>query len=909
VTREKILALLWPDEADDRARRTLNQAVYSLRRDLGTDDVLLGSKDLRLNLDLIQVDTVEFQDALEAGDLERAVDIYAGPFLDGFFLPKASDFERWVETERSTIARDYATALERVATRASERGDTASAVVHWRKLAGNDPLNARVAMSVMRALIAAGDTNGAIQHARLHEVLLDQELGLPPDRDVAALARELRDRPRALSQPVSAAPPAAKQAPTIDKAPASAEQVKVVEVPASVSSATIGAQGVQPRLRLFAGVAAALVLIGVAGFALIRNRSLASGDASRRPVVAVGMINDYASSDSSGVARALRDMLATNLARSPDLRVVSGSRLLELERQMSGGTKVPGAIVPIARQAGATTLVEGALFPLDNQTLRLDLRVIKLQDGNVQQAYTVSGQDPFALADSATARLVSYLGSSVPRGSVADATTRSVTAYRLYEEGLRAFYLGDIDASKRLFEAALSDDSTFAMAAYYAARATRTSRTGYLTAMRKAVRLAEHASDRDRLIIEGSWAETNNSPSLRAIAETLVTRFPSEVEGHYYLGRALVNAGEFTQAILPLHRVEVMDSLSLRGGDPRCVACDALLQQAVSFQLADSATAAERVVRRWIAARPNAWIARVELGAVLSTMGRSAEALAEYQKAQSIDSTKLLMEPRASLWIRAGEFARADSFLRAEIEKRTAPLPEPHWYLGISARNQGRFDDALGVARAYRRGYADAERPGPGAAEPSALLVAQVYRELGRYRESAALFDSIARFAVVGAEPSGTASSRVWSLTHRAGAMAAGGDTARLAALADTIEATGALSNLARDQRLHHHVRGLLFAARGNDSAAVAEFRRAIWSTTFGYTRTNVEMAKSLLKLGRYGDAIVILEPALRGSLEASNLYVTHTEIRALLAQAYARAGRRDRAAAESTWVQRALSH
>jgi predicted Zn-dependent protease len=66
-------------------------------------------------------------------------------------------------------------------------------------------------------------------------------------------------------------------------------------------------------------------------------------------------------------------------------------------------------------------------------------------------------------------------------------------------------------------------------------------------------------------------------------------------------------------------------------------------------------------------------------------------------------------------------------------------------------------------------------------------------------------------------------------------------------------------------------------------------------------------MAKSLLKLGRYGDAIAILEPALRGSLEASNLYVTHTEIRALLAKAYARAGQRDRAVAESTRVQRAL--
>jgi DNA-binding SARP family transcriptional activator len=58
----KILALLWPDEPEERARRSLNQAVYSLRRDLRDDDALLGAKDLRLNLDRIEVDTIEFDD-------------------------------------------------------------------------------------------------------------------------------------------------------------------------------------------------------------------------------------------------------------------------------------------------------------------------------------------------------------------------------------------------------------------------------------------------------------------------------------------------------------------------------------------------------------------------------------------------------------------------------------------------------------------------------------------------------------------------------------------------------------------------------------------------------------------------------------------------------------------------------
>ena len=45
ITREKILMLLWPDEPEERARRSLNQAVYSLRRDLGDEDALLGARD------------------------------------------------------------------------------------------------------------------------------------------------------------------------------------------------------------------------------------------------------------------------------------------------------------------------------------------------------------------------------------------------------------------------------------------------------------------------------------------------------------------------------------------------------------------------------------------------------------------------------------------------------------------------------------------------------------------------------------------------------------------------------------------------------------------------------------------------------------------------------------------------
>ena len=43
VSRDHVLAMLWPDADEERARRTLNQALYALRRDLGNEDAISGT--------------------------------------------------------------------------------------------------------------------------------------------------------------------------------------------------------------------------------------------------------------------------------------------------------------------------------------------------------------------------------------------------------------------------------------------------------------------------------------------------------------------------------------------------------------------------------------------------------------------------------------------------------------------------------------------------------------------------------------------------------------------------------------------------------------------------------------------------------------------------------------------------
>ncbi|HEX9893942.1 MAG TPA: hypothetical protein VGA78_08450 [Gemmatimonadales bacterium] len=89
---------------------------------------------------------------------------------------------------------------------------------------------------------------------------------------------------------------------------------------------------------------------------------------------------------------------------------------------------------------------------------------------------------------------------------------------------------------------------------------------------------------------------------------------------------------------------------------------------------------------------------------------------------------------------------------------------------------------------------------------------------------------------------------------------------------------------------------------------AMRAFERGIYSRTLGFTRTNYHLARHHLARGEPRRAADLLRPALQGSLESSNYYVTHTEVHQLLAEAYARLGQPDSALVHRRWIAAALA-
>jgi DNA-binding SARP family transcriptional activator len=187
MSREKLVAYLWPESDEERGRHVLNQLLYAQRREAGTPSLFVGKKTLRLEPSLIATDVAEFESAVEAGDLEAAVASYGGVFLDGFHLKDAPEFEQWADGQRLRLSRLYASALVALAARASAAGDTPVAVRWWQHAAQHDPLDFQTARGMVEALITAGDRPAAAMAARRYEEMVRAELGVEPDPGLSNL--------------------------------------------------------------------------------------------------------------------------------------------------------------------------------------------------------------------------------------------------------------------------------------------------------------------------------------------------------------------------------------------------------------------------------------------------------------------------------------------------------------------------------------------------------------------------------------------------------------------------------------------------------------------------------------------------------------------------------------------------
>jgi DNA-binding SARP family transcriptional activator/tetratricopeptide (TPR) repeat protein len=867
ISRERLAALFWPDS--DNPRHSLRQGLYALRHELGVDTIA-GDGVLAIDSRALTCDLVEFRAALAAGDRIKAATLATGPFLHGFTLASHPEFERWADEERATISTSATKLLLTLAKEAEAGNNFETAADWWKRLTILDPLSGRFALGNLKALANAGDRAGALAFARAHERLVRRELEADPDPEIRRLEAELRALP---SPAVTRVAP--RKAAAISTPPETDAELPETAIQSVMPA---GHRALRRPVLVVTGMAA-LIMLAIALTTALRRSD--SETTSKAPTFAVGMISEEGIPDTLRIGGVLTDMLATNLARIGGLSVVANSRLFEL--MLPGQDTLPGGYLDAARRAGATEILQGRLLPGPQWTLSMEIQRVDLKTGLVKQGYRIAAPDRYALVDSMTSVIAQDLKLGSPGGSIADAMTDNQIAYRLYEEGLRAYNQYDEAASLRLMNAALEEDSTFAMAAYYAARSLGND-ISLVGNRARALRLARRAPERERLTITADLHAEDMDPRATAIAESLAAKYPTDPRGHEFLWKALWTQGEWARSVTAIEKAIALDSAAEPAGRQGCRLCSDYSHLAETYFWWDSLAAAERTANRGLRLRPSwhgGWDILIRSAAALGDTARTAAYLRKFRQTNPLPLSPFYLIERDIL---LENYDRAESALQPYLESpRADELGGALWLETIILRNQGRITEAMRLANSH---------PAPSDLNLATAALEAGLPSLALPKLRARAADDLSYMA-----PSLQARVRTWNNTLIGMAFVVAGDTAAVRRLADTVEYWGRHSLYGRDHRAHNYLRGMLLVARGKDAEAVPHLRAAIHSPTNGFTRVNLELGKALLRLNRPQEAVPVVRAALHGGIDGSNLYVTRTDLHEVLAQAFARTGSRDSAA------------
>ncbi|HEY7612130.1 MAG TPA: tetratricopeptide repeat protein [Gemmatimonadales bacterium] len=455
LSRDKLVAYLWPESGTDKARHLLSDSIYRINQSLGGDVLVAGGDQVRIDFARLRCDVVEFEAALERGEPEAAVRLYRGPFLDGFFLDEALELERWVESERERLAHRYAAAVEALAEAAESRGDHLEAARHWRTLAAHDPLGSRVALRLIRALMATGDRATALQRARAHEALLRTEWGAGPADEFAAAVGELRVET-----------PGQRDGGTAGRRDAPANDYTEVagEPGRSVASHSVAA----PPSRRPAVPRRAVALLAIAAvlLALVVWRAGVAAKAPERPLaVAVLPFEDLSPGhDQAYLADGVTEELIGALAGVDGLRVSSRTSAFSLKGKALDAKEV-------GERLGVTRVIDGSVRR-EGSRLRIAVRLADARSGyqlwstafDREVAGMLETQEELARAIAGALRVRLGAGESVASPG---ATVDDAAAYDLYLRGRYHWHRrteADLRAAVAAFEEAVRRAPDYARA-------------------------------------------------------------------------------------------------------------------------------------------------------------------------------------------------------------------------------------------------------------------------------------------------------------------------------------------------------------------------------------------------------------------------------------------------------------
>ena len=259
----------------------------------------------------------------------------------------------------------------------------------------------------------------------------------------------------------------------------------------------------------------------------------------------------------------LRQGLAVQLEQSPFLSLVPDQRIqvmLGLMNRPAEAALTPEIAREVCERAGAAAVLEGSIAGLGSQYV-LGLRARKCRTGEVideEQAEAAKKEDVLTILGQMAVKFRTRVGESL--GTIkqldtplAEATTPSLEALKLYSAGLKAGLSPDPAVAVPLLKRALEIDPQFAMAHAMLSRAYGDMWESAQAAesIANAYRLRNRASDRERFFITLAydWQATGNLEKALRTCELWAQTYPRDRDAHAAMSAIYPGLAEYEKAI------------------------------------------------------------------------------------------------------------------------------------------------------------------------------------------------------------------------------------------------------------------------------------------------------------------------------------------------------------------------
>ncbi len=207
VSRDKLMAIFWGETPEDQARYNLRFALWNIRKAAKIReeeaDLLLTSRNFcQINPEYkVFIDANEFASFKQSYDareriphLEKVLDLYKGPFLDGFTLRNLPDWEEWLANRRETLHQTFINYSLEFGEHLLKTGDAEKAVNVYLKVLSFDAFNEGAHLGLIRAYADQSRFPAALRQFEIYTEALKRGYKVAPNPEIIKLCESIRNR-------------------------------------------------------------------------------------------------------------------------------------------------------------------------------------------------------------------------------------------------------------------------------------------------------------------------------------------------------------------------------------------------------------------------------------------------------------------------------------------------------------------------------------------------------------------------------------------------------------------------------------------------------------------------------------------------------------------------------------------